>query len=49
MTSESGNNVSEYTIVVREYADAITSFSVNGVEGVITDSDPRTTSPTPSP
>ena len=39
VTSESGNNVSEYTIVVREYADAITSFSVNGVEGVITDSD----------
>ena len=39
VTSESGNNVSEYTIVVREYADAITSFSVNGEEGVITDSD----------
>ena len=39
VTSASGNNVSEYTIVVREYADAITSFSVNGVEGVITDSD----------
>ena len=39
VTSQSGNNVSEYTIVVREYADAITSFSVNGEEGVITDSD----------
>ena len=37
VTSESGTNTSEYTIVVREYADAFTSFSVNGVEGVITD------------
>ena len=39
VTSESETNVSEYTIVVREYADAFTSFSVNGVEGVITDED----------
>ena len=35
--SESGNNISEYTIKAT-YADAITSFSVNGVEGVISDS-----------
>ena len=39
VTSESKTNTSEYTIVVREYADAFTSFSVNGVEGVITDED----------
>ena len=41
VTSESGNNVSVYTIKAT-YADAITSFSVNGVEGVISDSeDPK--------
>ena len=41
VTSESSNNVSVYTIKAT-YADAITSFSVNGVEGVISDSeDPK--------
>ena len=37
VTSESGTVTSEYTVVVSEYKDAFTSFTVNGVAGVISD------------
>ena len=37
VTSESGTVTSEYTVVVTEYKDAFTSFTVNGVAGVISD------------
>ena len=38
VVSQSGNNTAEY-IVETTYVDALTSFTVNGVEGVITDTD----------
>ena len=38
VVSQSGNNTAEY-IVETTYVDALTSFTVNGVAGVITDTD----------
>jgi hypothetical protein len=45
VVSESGNNKAEYTLKVVEIADALTGFSINGVEGVITDENPADKTP----